>query len=226
MVGAMGTSVRGYEFIRPSTLDDEEKQFVFDGLFPVGLDAFTHEANDEFAADVREHVFNCDHLLVLRSDGTFTPNAIGAPRPIAFMVWSDYETENGTLMYLGGMCVRTRCQGHGIGRSMLKSAVEKGRYTHAFMVTQNPVMKETFDRATERESKPRSSAWRWEDIGCLCAEKLGKTGIYHPLTSILRRNYSSPLYKELPTSKNWKYNELFAQLNREEGDAFLCYTEL
>lgn len=227
-----GLLVGGYDFDVPSTLGESEKSFIFDGLFPVGLDAFEKDASPDFEVDVRNHLFSCDHLIVLRADGTLSASEkvvpIGAPRPLAFLVWKTYDSAFGKALLISGVCVKAKWQGHGFGNKLIRYAMDAVNPDIVFLTTQNPVMKQSFDRAIGKQSYPwqLGEAWQGESsdaVGEELASLIGKSEIYDSRTHLLHKNYGCSLYKTQPRSKNSYYNTLFDQINYHEGDAYLCY---
>jgi GNAT superfamily N-acetyltransferase len=218
-------SVRGYDF-DPKEVNNEERDFIFRSLFPIGLDAFVQEPSEEMERDIYEHLFSADHLVVMRSDGTFHFGRceIGQPRPIAFRMWKNYQVNGKKALYLAGMCVHPLWQGRGIGQQLTRYAIEKEKPSVVFTVTQNPVMKMCMDKATGVEASPRSC--NWLENNTAYAETLGKASIYDPATQVLAGNYGGSLYGRLPVSRHGKYNSLFDRLDREAGDAYLLVARL
>lgn len=221
---AHSTTVRGYDFVPKDITDETERDFIFRSLFPVGLEAFVQNPSVEMEEDIKAHLFDADHLLVMRSDGSyhFGTCEIGAPRPIAFRMWKNYATRYGNALYLAGMCVLPAWQGKGIGQTMTRYAIEKVNPKVVFTVTQNPVVKECMDKAVGTESYPSLWGANGTTMGDLVrelGEKLGKS--VDASTSIIKGNYGASLYGIQPTSRTPKYNQLFDRLNKQEGDAFL-----
>jgi len=222
-----GMTFRGYDFTPKSIESEEEKDFIFRALFPVGLEAFTQNPSEEMEKDIYDHLFTADNLIVMRSDGTFHFGRCeyGQPRPIAFRMWKVYHIEGyGKCLYLAGMCVLPSWQGRGIGQQLTRYAIDKEQPDYVFTVTQNPVVKLSLDKATGIPSSPRSCSWL--EYNEPFAKALGKEAIYEPRTQILKGNYGASLYGILPTSRDEATNVLFDQLDREAGDAYLLVTEM
>jgi ribosomal protein S18 acetylase RimI-like enzyme len=220
--------VRGYDFTPSSITNEEEKEFIFRSLFPIGLDAFVQNPSEAMERDIRDHLFSADHLLVMRSDGTFTFGlcGIGQPRPVAFRMWKTYQTSYGKALYLAGMCVLPAWQGLGIGQSMTKYAIAVEQPKVVFTVTQNPVVKECMDKATGVPSFP--TIWLANGTMKPMVRELGnvlKKNV-EAETSIIPKNYGGTLYGIQPRSRDARNEALFGVLDKKAGDAFLLHTVL
>lgn len=217
--------VRGYDF-DPRTLNDKERDFVFRSLFPIGLEAFVQNPSKGMERDIADHIFGAEHLLVMRSDGTFKFGSceVGEPRPIAFRMWKMYDTSYGRALYLSGMCVSPAWQGTGIGQAMTQHVINVEKPDIVFTVTQNPVAKKCMDRALDAVSYPyfdRSTLL--PNLGAELAVIRGIADHYDINTSVLRGHYGNSLYGRIPRSRDWRYEQLFTRLDRQKGDAYLCY---
>jgi GNAT superfamily N-acetyltransferase len=222
-IPAKGMTIRGYDF-DPHNLNEDEKDFVFRSLFPIGLTAFVQNPSTDMENDVKQHLFEADHLVVMRADGTYSFGKceLGAPAPIAFRMWKTFDLPIGKACYLAGMCVYPAWQGRGIGQELTRYALASDQFDYVFTVTQNPVVKLSMDKATGVISSPCGDVID----NSVFAEALGKKGIYDPKTQILRGNYGASLYGILPHSRDEDYNVLFSSLNREAGDAYLLVAKL
>lgn len=215
--------IRGYDFV-PSNVNEAEREFIFRSLFPIGLDAFVQNPSEGMEQDIKEHLFTAEHLLVMRSDGTFRFGGnceIGQPRPIAFRMWKNYTVNGCKALYLAGMCVSPSWQGKGIGQKMTQYAIEKEAPEYVFTVTQNPVAKLSMDKTLGLESYPKRAYERF-DFNPF-AEALGKKSDRY---GKIAGNYGASLYGILPTSRDDSYNELFGRLDRNAGDAFICVSRV
>lgn len=215
--------IRGYDFV-PSMVDESEKEFIFRSLFPIGLDAFVQNPSEGMEKDIRDHLFSAEHLLVMRSDGTFKFGGnceIGQPRPIAFRMWKNYNINGKKALYLAGMCVSPSWQGRRIGQKMTEYAIEMEKPDYVFTVTQNPIAKLSMDKTLGKESFPKYEYERFDYTPF--AEALGKKADRY---GKIAGNYGASLYGILPISRDERYNEVFLRLNREAGDAYLCVSEL
>ena len=106
---------------------------------------------------------------------------------------------------------------------MTRYSLESGDYDYVFTVTQNPVAKMSMDKAIGKRSTPD---YNGPFDGTEFAKALGKEHLYDLKTQIIKRNYGGSLYGVLPQSHSAYYNSLFNQLNREDGDAYLCIAKL
>lgn len=216
---------RGYHF-NPKELSEEDKLFIFNAVVDIGMDAFVQNANAQFGEDIYAHLFDADHLLVIRSDGQFhrwRDNTLGAPRPIGFRMYNTYETPMGKALYLAGMCIKPGWQGKGIGQKLTRYAIEHERPDFVFTITQNPVAKLSMDRAVGKESYPRVEGGQApNDLIKLIA---GLRSVTPEKGMCLPQHYGRTLYGTLPVSYNEQYNGLFGKLNRRNGDAYLCIVE-
>ena len=223
-LNAHNMNVRGYDFVPQNITEEKERDFIFRSLFPVGLEAFTQNASVAMEEDIRAHLFEAEHLLVMRSDGTFHFGTceLGAPRPVAFRMWKTYHTNYGTALYLSGMCVLPAWQGKGIGQKMTRYAVDNVNPKIVFTVTQNPVVKECMDKAVGVKSTP--SLWGangvfMEEVVRELGQKLNKN--VDASTSIIKGNYGASLYGIQPESRDPQYQQLFDRLDKQAGDAYL-----
>lgn len=230
VVFANQTLDRGYHF-NPRTMSDEDKDFVFRSVYPVGLEAFSQNASEGMENDIADHIFNTDNLLVIRSDGTikFGSMEIGVPRPIAFCVWQTYDLPIGRALYISGVCVNPSWQGRGIGRAMQQYAyayesLDGKRVDYAFMSTQNAVEKLSFDRAFMVKSFPKHNVADVHQHGQMFAHVRGLTNYDHKDMRLKRHYGGSSLYGVLPKCENGAYEALFERLDRSVGDAYLCVT--
>lgn len=226
MLKTGGLGVRGYDF-DPRNLDEKERDFVFRSLFPVGLEAFVQNPSEGMEKDIADHVFTAEHLVVMRSDGTYSFGAaeLGKPRPIAFRMWKMYDTKYGRALYLAGMCVLPRWQGTGIGKEMTKYVLEIEKPDLVFTVTQNPVAKQSMDSCMGYASYPLFGGIvtpPLKEVGIELAKVRGIEDHYNPDTMVLTGHYGSKLYGEMPVSHDWRYEQLFQRIDREKGDAYLC----
>lgn len=234
-LNARGVAIRGYDFV-PSRIDEKERDFMFRSLFPVGLEAFTQNPSEAMEQDIAKHLFETEHLLVMRSDGTFSFGVgedglprVGDPRPIAFRMWNNYDTPLGKATYLAGMCVLPAWQGTGIGAEMTRYVIEVEKPKVVFTVTQNPSAKKSMDNACGTTSYPLPGGLvntSMSELGRLLADKRGLSDHFNDKTFVLKGHYGAPLYGKMPWSRDWRYQAMFERLDREAGDAYLCVTVL
>ena len=209
--------LRAVHIREPAKLPSGMQQELFQALFPVACDAFQQNQTEAFSADVRQHLFSWEGLIVVLRDGV----------PVAFRMWQVFPSDRGNILYLAGMCVRRAYQGIGIGESLLHYVmrmylVERNHFIA--LRTQNPVMKKCFDCAVGGLSYPNGTALPWDirAAGILLAERLGDTG-YDPDTLISRRAYQGSLYGAPPDPVNEQpYMNAFSSIDASMGDAVFC----
>lgn len=227
------TIVRGFHF-DPANMTEEDRDFVFRSVYPVGLEAFVQNPSTGMEKDIADHLFGTNNLLVLRSDGyiRFGGMEVGRPRPIGFCVWRSYETEVGNALYISGVAVNPSWQGKGFGRAMQQYALlvedHKKKVDWAFMSTQNAVEKRSFDRAMGKESFPNTNGESAEhkEAGHVFAKVRG-LGHYNPDTMELPNHYGgAPLYGIMPKCCDAVYEQLFARIDRHHGSGYLCVTKM
>lgn len=218
-----GMLVRGYDFV-PAQIGESEKDFIFRSLFPVGLEAFVQNPSEAMEKDVADHIFTAEHLLVMRSDGTFSFGKLGVgdPRPVAFRMWKTYSTPIGKAVYLAGMCVLPAWQGTGIGKVMTQYVIDQERPDWVFTITQNPVAKQSLDSALGNTSYPlfTQASGGLRNNAQLLADVHGVKN-YNPETMVIEGHYGGALYGKMPVSRDWRYEALFQKLDRANGDAYL-----
>lgn len=227
----------GYHFNYPKSLLEEEKEHIFNMLYPIALSAFSQDPSDEIANDVRDHIFSADGLLIVADI-----DKQGNEFAVAFRMWDNiqYRILEGDIIYLAGMCVKKDYQGYGIGSVLLDYVLFKDRQhkmssvdqvcpflvcKYVALRTQNPIMKRCFDEAIGEVSYPKGVDElipdQIKDIAVLVATHLGDNTI-DPDTLTSRGLYGRSLYGCNPHSKDNQYESLFAGINRDKGDAIVC----
>ncbi len=209
--------LRAVHISEPANLPSDIQQELFQALFPVACDAFQQNQTEDFSADVRQHLFSWEGLIVVLGDDV----------PVAFRMWQVFPSDQGNILYLAGMCVRRKYQGIGIGESLLRYVMRIYLIERNYFIalrTQNPVMKKCFDRAVGGLSYPNGTAVPWDirAAGILLAERLGDTG-YDPDTLISRRAYRGSLYGDSPEPVDESaYTNVFGGIDANMGDAVFC----
>lgn len=223
---AGGSINRGYIFSPSSITSNDDKEFIFNSLFPVGVEAFCQNASESFEDSVYEHIFNSDGLIVVRSDGTisFSTFEFGKPRPIAFRMWRKFNTPYGKAIYLSGMCVLPQWQGMGIGQQMTRLAIDSEGFDVVFTVTQNPIAKQSMDSAIGMISQPGFTGMIDLKKAQYLLSLVSKSSLN--AEGIIKGHYGSTLYGMEPKSKDAYYTQQFNRLNKKEGDAIICYADI
>jgi len=211
--------------IKPDDLTNGEKEVLFNSVYLVGLNAFIQNSSVEMEKDIYDHLFGEDVLYITFSNSIdWRCVDVGEPRAIAFLGFRDIQVENENMLYISGICVDPSYQGYGIGSALMKEAEKRGEYQLTSLRTQNPVMKQAFDNIAGGFSYPNGAKVP-EDIkkiGKLLANKFGAEK-YAEHNLFCREAYGSSLYGIAITShNNISYNEKFAELNRDAGDAMFC----
>ncbi len=227
----------GYHFNYPNSLPEEEKERIFDMLYPVALSAFAQDPSDEIADDVRNHIFSVGGLLVVTD-----VDEQGSEFVVAFRMWDNisYSILEGDILYLAGMCVKEDYQGYGIGRVLLDYVLFKDSQhkmhsidqvcpllecKYVALRTQNPIMKRCFDEATGEMSYPKSGDElipdHIKDVGAQVAKHL-KDFAFNSDTLTSRGLYGRSLYGRNPQVQDSRYKSLFAGINQDKGDAMVC----
>jgi len=211
--------------IRPDDLTDDEKTAVFNAVYFVGLSAFIQNPSTAMEEDIAEHLFSEDVLVVTFSNEIDWRNiAIGSPRAIAFLGYRDIQVEDKNMLYISGICVDPSYQGNGIGSALMSIAYERGDYQITSLRTQNPVMKQAFDKTIGGSSHPNGVKIPQDikAIGILLAKTFGAKN-YDANSLRCHKAYGSSLYGLEINSNNSDYlNTKFNSIDRDEGDALFC----
>jgi len=208
----------------PSTLTASEKEVVFNAVYLVGVNAFIQNTSKEMEQDIYEHLFGEDFLYITFSNDIEWRGYHGESKAIAFLGFRDILIENKNMLYISGICVDPSYQGYGLGTYLMKEAHKRGSYQAMSLRTQNPVMKQAFDKLVGGFSYPNGSKIP-EDIqkiGQFLAQTFGAKK-YQEEKMFCKNAYGSSLYGIAINSKNdQRYNQKFDELNRDAGDAMFC----
>ena len=85
--------LRAVHISEPANLPSDIQQELFQALFPVACDAFQQNQTEDFSADVRQHLFSWEGLIVVLGDDV----------PVAFRMWQVFPSDQGNILYLAGM---------------------------------------------------------------------------------------------------------------------------
>jgi chorismate mutase/GNAT superfamily N-acetyltransferase len=96
-------------------LSAQDREYVFDMIYPVAKSAFGQSHSEKFANDVRVHGLDHSEILLVQND---------EGRAIAFRVWDVFEHSGRPIIYLAGMCVSLEYQQCGFGGAMIRSAID------------------------------------------------------------------------------------------------------
>jgi len=208
----------------PKKLSEEEKQVLFSEVYFVGLSAFIQNPSKAMEEDIYNHLFNEDRLyLVLNKSLKWGMEDVNGARVIAFLSTRDI----GKNLYISGICVDPAYQGMGIGQELMNHAIKQKDYEFTSLRTQNPVMKEAFDRAIGGQSHPNGNKPPEEILDE--ADKLAKTlrtKNYQRDKMTCQFVYGSCLYGIEPTSKTAYYEKKFREIDKQQGDSILCVKKL
>lgn len=200
----------------PSDLSEREKSKIFKHSYEVGMNAFAQKHSSEMEKDVWNHLFNEDNLFIVEKEDDDNALAFLTSRIINF---------NGKkVLYISGVCVDPKYQGYGISRNLINETYKMGFCNIIALRTQNPIMKECFDKSIGGYSYPNNSMSPPEEIekiGIFIADTL-KAKEYHAQTFIVKGAYGKCLYGIEPLSFNEAYNEQFMTLDKSVGDSMLC----
>ena len=211
--------------IRPDELTDEEKNAVFGAVYFVGLSAFVQNPSKEMEEDIAEHLFQEEVLMITFSNEIDWRNvAVGSPRAIAFLGYRDMKVGNDNMLYISGICVDPSYQGKGIGSALMCEAYKRGTYQITSLRTQNPVMKQAFDKIIGGSSYPNGVKVPQDikEIGSLLADTFGVKD-YDANSLCCHNTYGSSLYGiEIDSYNDDNLNTKFNSIDRDEGDALFC----
>lgn len=201
---------------RPAALSHEEKEAAFSMFYPVALAAFSRPDEPGFAADVREHLFESNGLVLV----------FDVSEPVPSLSWEDYKglaflvyDKFGDIFYLSGVAIQPSLQGKHLCGPLIKCVLSGSSYIVAR--TQNPAMVAVLDRlfgpvapVTSRPDKELMS------IASFLAVKLAMKNYDHE-RMLCRRIYSGRLGKAGNAAPEI-VNGLNRLIDADAGDAVLA----
>jgi chorismate mutase len=107
--------------LNPLFLSPKDREYVFEAVYPIAMNAFGQPHSDKLAHDVRVHVLDHKNLLIVQDGDT----------NIAFAAWDMFEGCDSMVIYLAGICVTREYQQHIAGRSMVEHIVRWADQAHA-----------------------------------------------------------------------------------------------
>ncbi|MDO9231009.1 MAG: GNAT family N-acetyltransferase [bacterium] len=199
-----------------SDLSAEEKAIIFQHSYQVGMNAFSQKHSAEMEYDVYSHLFNNDQLFIVVNEKLSVS---------AFLTSRDIDFGGKKILYISRVCVDPLRQGYGISRKLIEEAYKRGEHYDAMALkTQNPVMKECFDKCIGGKSYPDNGAKpprEVEEAGIFLANLL-KAEKYHTQSLIIKGAYGKCLYGVELSSRDEAYNDQFNKLDKSAGDSMLC----
>ena len=205
----------------PDDLSEEEKACIFKYSYRVGMDAFSQKHSSEMERDVYEHLFQENQLSIVVGKNDHCDEL----SVMAFLTSRDIDFNDKKILYISGVCVDPLRQGYSISQKLIEEAYKRGGYYNIMALrTQNPVMKECFDKCVGGKSYPNNGTKlpnEIEEVGLFIA-KLLKANKYHAQSLIIKGAYGKYLYGEELFSRNEEYNTQFNQLDKSAGDSMLC----
>jgi ribosomal protein S18 acetylase RimI-like enzyme len=221
VVGTKIGKFEGRRFI-PAELSEEEKQTLFEYTYFVALNAFIQNPSLAMEEDIYNHLFHEESLYVVFNRMTGW-GATDDVRVVAFLSTRDIETSKGLMLYISGICVDPSFQGYGLGKALMDESFKKYDYHVASLRTQNPVMKESFDRSIGGCSHPNGCVPPKDvrDVAKELADVLQMVN-FSENTLFDKKTYGTCLYGIEPTSKSDYYNDKFNEISKQAGDSMLC----
>lgn len=210
--------------LSPSELSEGEKAILFKHSYHIGVKAFIQKYSSEIEEDIYGHLFKEDKLFIITN---INCDSIAEQElfVMAFLTCRDINFNGKKILYLSGICVDPLYQGYGIIGNLINEAYKRGeRYDIMALRTQNPVMKQCFDKCIGGKSHPDSRIKlprEVEEVGAFIA-KLLEARNYQVRSFIMKGVYGSCLYGTEPFSRDEFYNDQFSKLNKLAGDSMLC----
>lgn len=212
--------------LNPDDLSEEEKSAVFNAVYFIGLTAFVQNPSEKMEKDIYAHLFEEETLFVTFSKPIdWRGSNETMPRAIAFLAYRGIRINNEDVLYISGICVDPSYQGSGIAMSLMNEAYKRGFYKALALRTQNPVMKQAFDKSIGGASYPNGDMEIPENVKSIGNElsKIFKAGNYNRDTLHCINCYSSSLYGlEIESKNDDCINKEFCKLGRDKGDAMFC----
>lgn len=216
-------------YLNPETLTKKEKEVIFEWTYWVGLTAFGQNPSEEMEKDIADHLFNEEFLfLVFNKKLDWRNTKTGTQRVIAFLssrnIYNDEEKN--FIHYISGICVDPMYQGYNIGKNLINESIKRvGNFNKNIALrTQNPIMKQSFDKAFGGISAPngKEPTQKEMNVGKFLAKYL-KANNYNSKTFISKKTYGSCLYGIEPSSFDRHYRNKFSKnFDKFKGDSLLC----
>lgn len=203
--------------LAPRSLSHQDRDFVFNKIYPVAQSAFGQQHSEKFANDVRAHALDHKEILVVED---------AAGKVIAFRIWDVFTEYDQPIIYLAGMCVSLEHQKNGLGPAMIQKAIDLAgqshpSWSHVVLRTQNWAMQKSFASIAEKSGfyqrfGDQDITSDIQAVAQVVAQKNGDT-YFEPERLVSRKIYGASLY-----GSNQNFQDGFPGLNVLEGDAAYC----